>query len=204
MRFLTTRAATRPLSGLAFAGLGLAVVLLAIGLLAIGAAMCGFGTGAFAPSASGFDLSTSAFGKDKPLSWKPIEDALLRVNDSPPKEWSAYRTGKKNEPLVLQMGNRFLFIQSHDHQVFELDPAKIEHKTEELLWSPTDRPAKPLATSDWNVDDIGAAFVIKVKLDAENAVVDLQLPHPPEVGNLPQQQAAPRQTRRRNYFVGER
>jgi hypothetical protein len=211
MRFLTTRAATRPLSGLAFAGLGLAIFLLAIGLLAIGAAMCGFGTGAFgpgasafAPSASGFDLSTSAFAKDKPLSWKPIEDALLRVNDSPPKEWSAYRTGKKNEPLVLQLGNRFLFIQSHDHQVFELDPTKIEHKTGELLWSPTDRPAKPLATSDWNVDDIGAAFVIKVKLDAENAVVDLQLPHPPEVGNLPQQAGPRQQPRRRNYFVGER
>jgi hypothetical protein len=165
--------------------------------------MCGFGASAFAPSASGFDLSTSAFAKDKPLSWKPIEDALLRVNDAPPKEWSAYRTGKKNEPLVLQIGNRFLFIQSHDHQVFDLDPAKIEHKTEELLWSPADRPAKPLATSDWNVDDIGAAFVIKVKLENENAVVDLQLPHPPEVGNLPQQ-AAPRQTRRRNYFAGER
>jgi hypothetical protein len=200
MRFLTTRAATRPLSGLAFAGLGLAIF-----LLAIGAATCGFGTGAFGPgasafalSASGFDLSMSAFGKDKPLSWKPIEDALLRVNDSPPKEWSAYRTGKKNEPLVLQVGNRFLFIQSHGHQVFELDPAKIEHKTGELLWSPTDRPAKPLATSDWNVDDIGAAFAIKVKLDAENAVVDLQLPHPPEVGNLPQQAAPRQQTRRRN------
>jgi hypothetical protein len=165
--------------------------------------MCGFGAGAFGRGASAFALSTSAFAKDKPLSWKPIEDALLRVNDAPPKEWSAYRTGKKNEPLVLQIGNRFLFIQSHDHQVFDLDPAKIEHKTEELLWSPADRPAKPLATSDWNVDDIGAAFVIKVKLENENAVVDLQLPHPPEVGNLPQQ-AAPRETRRRNYFAGER
>jgi len=31
----------------------------------------------------------------------------------------------------------------------------------------------------------------------------LQLPHPPEVGNLPQQ--APRQqTRRRNYFAGDK
>lgn len=203
MRFLTTRAATRPLSGLAFAGLYLAILSFAIGSFTIGAAMCRFGAAGFGSGASGFDLSTSAFAKDKPLSWKPIEDALLRVNDSPPKDWSAYRTGKKNEPLVLQIGNRFLFIQSHDHHVFELDPAKIEHKTGELLWSPTDRPAKPLATSDWNVDDIGAAFVIKVKLDAENAIVDLQLPHPPEVGNLPQQ-AAPRQTRRRNYFVGER
>lgn len=149
-----------------------------------------------------FGPASRALAKDKPLSWKPIEDALLRVNDSPPKEWGAYRTGKKNEPLVLQIGTRFLLIQSHDHQVFELDPAKIERKSEELLWSPSDRPAKPLATSDWNVDDIGAAFVIRVKLDTENAVVDLQLPHPPEVGNLPQQ--APRQTRRRNYFAGEK
>jgi hypothetical protein len=157
---------------------------------------------AFATSASFFDLTASAFAKDKPLSWKPIEDALLRVNDAPPKEWGVYRTGKKNDPLVLQLGSRFLLIQSHDHQVFELDPAKIERKTEELLWSPADRPAKPLATSDWNVDDIGAAFVVKAKLDGENAVVDLQLPHPPEVGNLPQQ--PPRQTRRRNYFVEEK
>jgi hypothetical protein len=178
MRLLTARATLR----------SFAIVSLAA--LAILGALLGFGTGAWA--------------KDKPLSWKPIEDALLRVNDAPPKEWSAYRTGKRNEPLVLQIGNRFLFIQSHDHQVFELDPAKIEHKTGELLWSLSDRPARPLATSDWNVDDIGAAFVIKVKLDAENAIVDLQLPHPPDVGDLPQQQGASRQTRRRNYFAAEK
>jgi len=163
--------------------------------LAMVCAMCVTGAVILAPSAS-------AFAKDKPLSWKPIEDALLRVNDAPPKEWGVYRTGKKNDPLVLQLGSRFLLIQSHDHQVFELDPAKIERKTGELLWSPGDRPAKPLATSDWNVDDIGAAFVVKAKLDGESAVVDLQLPHPPEVGNLPQQ--PPRQTRRRDYFAGQK
>jgi hypothetical protein len=163
--------------------------------VAVTAAICLSGAVAFAPS-------SGLFAKDKPLSWKPIEDALLRVNDAPPKEWGVYRTGKKNEPLVLQLGNRFLLVQSHDHHVFELDPAKIERKSNELLWSPADRPARPLATSNWTVDDIGAAFVIKVKLDAENAVVDLQLPHPPEVGNLPQQ--ARKQTHSRDYFAGEK
>jgi len=181
----------------------------ALAALAIVGAMCDFcaavvgpAASALAPSASALEPSADAFAKDKPLSWKPIEDALLRVNDAPPKEWGAYRTGKKNEPLVLQVGNRFLLIQSHDHRVFELDPAKIERKSNELLWNPADHPTKPLATSDWMVDDIGAAFVIKLKLDTENAVVDLQLPHPPEVGNLPQ--PAPRQTRRRNYFTGQK
>jgi hypothetical protein len=165
-----------------------------------GASPLAHSASAFVPSAGSF--APSVFAKDKPLSWKPIEDALLRINDAPPKEWGVYRTTKKNEPLLLQIGNRFLFIEIHDRQVFELDPSKIERKTGELLWSPADRPGKPLATSDWVADDIGAAFVIKVKIDAENALVDLQLPHPPDVGSLPQQ--APRPTRRRNYFGAEK
>jgi hypothetical protein len=164
-------------------------------LLVIAGAAFGSGAVAFAPSAS-------AFAKDKPLSWKPIENALLRVNDAPPKEWGVYRSGKKNEPLLLQIGNRFLLIETRDRQVFELDPSKIERKSGEILWSLADRPAKPLATSNWVADDIGAAFVIKVKLDNENALVDLQLPHPPDVGSLPQRAPAP--TRRRNYFAGEK
>jgi hypothetical protein len=145
--------------------------------------------------------SGSAFAKDKPLSFKPIEDALLRVNDAPPKDWGVYRTGKKNEPLLLQIGNRFLLLEINNQQVFELDPSKIQHKNGELLWSPSDRPDKPLATSDWTADDIGAAFVIKVKLQNENALVDLQLPHPPNVGGLPARAPAQEQSRRHNYFV---
>ena len=162
-------------------------------LLIVGA-IAATGAAALVPSAT-------ASAKDKPLSWKPIENALLRVNDAPPKEWGVYRTGKKNEPLLLQIGNRFLLIETHDRHVFELDPAKIKRKTGEILWSPADRPAKPLATSDWVVDDIGAAFVIKVKLDSENALVDLQLPHPPNVGSLPDRPPQ-QERRRRDYFSG--
>jgi hypothetical protein len=171
-------------------------------LLLIVGAIGGMGAAALAPSASAFAPSVSAFAKDKPLVFKPIEDALLRVNDAPPKDWEVYRTGKKNAPLLLQIGNRFLLLETSGHQVFELDPSKIEHKTGEVLWSPSDRPDKPLATSDWTVDDIGAAFIVKVKLQSENALVDLQIPHPPNVGDLPNRPPAQQQQqRRRNYFA---
>ena len=173
--------------------------------LLIFGAICATGAAALAPGASAFAPSVTAFAKDKPLSFKSIENALLRVNDAPPKDWEVYRTGKKNEPLLLQIGNRFLLLEISQHQVFELDPAKIEHKTGELLWSPSDRPDKPLATSEWTVDDIGAAFVVKVKLQSENALVDLQLPHPPNVGDLPNRPPAQQQQqRRRNYFAGKK
>ena len=143
----------------------------------------------------------AAYAKDKPLSWKPIQDALLRVNDAPPKEWEVYRTGKKNDPLLLKIGNRFLFIESRNHRIFDLDPSKVERKSGEVLWSLADLPAKPLAASNWQVDDIGAAFIIKIKLDGENALVDLQLPHPPDVGSLPDRPPQ-QERRRRDYFLG--
>jgi hypothetical protein len=173
--------------------------------LLILSAIGGVGAAALTPGASAFAPAISAFAKDKPLAFKSIENALLRVNDAPPKDWEVYRTGKKNEPLLLQIGNRFLLLEINQHQVFELDPSKIEHKTGELLWSPSDRPDKPLTTSDWTVDDIGAAFVVKVRLQSENALVDLQLPHPPNVGDLPNRPPAQQQQQRsRNYFNGEK
>jgi hypothetical protein len=47
------------------------------------------------------------------------------------------------------------------------------------------------------VDDIGAAFAIQVKLEKENARFDLQLPHPPDVGDLPTHAPSTQQNRRR-------
>jgi hypothetical protein len=128
-----------------------------------------------------------ALAKGKPVSWKPIEDALLRVNNVAVKDWSVYQTSKKRDPLLLQMGNRFLLIAVHDRQVFEVDPSKVEQKPDDLLWDPSDHPAHPLSTSEWTAADIGAAFRINAKIDAENRVLDLELPHPPDVGDLPVQ-----------------
>jgi hypothetical protein len=125
-----------------------------------------------------------AFAGDKPVSWKPIQQALLRVDDQPVKNWNVYQESKKGDPLLLQMGNRFLLIQVHERKIFELAPAKIEHKGAELLWDPAGRPAEPLATSDWIIRDIGFAYRIGARLVAENRAIDLQLPHPMDLRYL--------------------
>jgi hypothetical protein len=129
----------------------------------------------------------------KPVSWKAIDDAILRVDDGPVKEWNVYQTGKKTDPLLLQMGKRFLLIDVHDKQLFEVDPSKIERKSDDLvLWDPSDHPANPLAITDWSAGDIGASFRIVAKLNAEGHVVDLQLPHAFDTQTLPVHAAPPR------------
>lgn len=115
--------------------------------------------------------------KDKPVSWKIIDDALFRVNDTPVKEWGVYQTGKKRDPLLLQVNNRFLLLRIHDRQVFEVDPGKVQRKTDELLWDPSDHSAQLLATSDWDASDTEAVYRIRAKISNEDRLLDIELPH---------------------------
>ncbi len=123
-------------------------------------------------------LAAPARAGDKEVEWKPIEQALLRVDDQPVKNWNVYEESKKGDPLLLAMGNRFLLIEIHGHKIFELAPAKVEHKGADLLWDPAERPAEPLAVTDWVIKDVGLAYRVAFRLEAEKHDFDVQLPHP--------------------------
>jgi len=116
--------------------------------------------------------------------WKPITDAVLRIDDRAPKQWSLYHAGKKFDPLLLQLGLRVLVIYVRNQAVYEIPPAQLEHKGEELLWRETDKPEKPLATSDWSTRDIGSAWRVRVKLTEEGRLLDIQIPQLPDLRGL--------------------
>lgn len=133
-----------------------------------------------------FTLAEFGFSTDreKSVTWKPIKEALLRVNDQPVKNWNVYEENKKGDPLLLEIGDRFLLVEIHDRKVFDLATPKIEHKGAELLWDPAALPTEPLATSDWLIKDVGFAYRIDFQLLAEKRLVDLQLPHPMDLRYL--------------------
>jgi hypothetical protein len=49
------------------------------------------------------------------------------------------------------------------------------------LWRESDKPEKPLATSDWNIKDVGSATRILIKLTGEGRMLNIELPHMPDV-----------------------
>ena len=122
--------------------------------------------------------------KSKPVSWKGIDEALLLVNDNPVKDWGVYQAGNKRDPLLLQMGSRFLLIKIHDRQLFEIDKSKVQTKADELLFDASDHPAAPLATTDWDAADTEAVFRIRAKITGENRLLDLELPHQLDLSGL--------------------
>jgi len=121
-----------------------------------------------------------AADKDK-IVWKPIPDAILQVDSRAPKLWNVFQPGKKFDPLLLQLGSRYLVIYVRNMKVFEIKPEQLEHKGEDLLWREADKPAKPLATSDWSAKDVGSASRILVKLADEGRVINIEIPQIPDL-----------------------
>jgi len=115
------------------------------------------------------------------IVWKPVPDALLQIDAHPAKIWNLYRDGKKSDPLLLQLGTRMLVIYVRNQAMYELKPEQLEHKGEDLLWRESDKPEKPLATSDWNTKDIGSAWRLQVKLSDEGRLIDIQIPQVPDL-----------------------
>lgn len=121
-----------------------------------------------------------AADKDK-IVWKAIPDAILQVDSRAPKVWNVFQPGKKQDPLLLQIGGRYLVIYARNMEVYELKPEQLEHKGEDLLWRETDRPAKPSATSDWSTKDVGSATRILLKLSDEGRMINIEIPHMPDL-----------------------
>lgn len=136
--------------------------------------------GTLAVLALAVGTAARAADKDK-IVWRPIPDAMLQVDSRALKEWNVFQTGKKIDPLLVQLGGRYLLIYASKMEVYELKPEQLEHKGEDLLWRESDKPAKPMATSDWSTKDVGSAVRILVKLADEGRMLNIQTPKMPDV-----------------------
>jgi hypothetical protein len=125
-------------------------------------------------------LAAPAYSADK-IVWKPIPDAILQIDARPVKIWNVFQAGKKIDLLLLQLGARSLVIYVHNREVFEIKPEQLAHKGEDLLWHESDKPAKPLATSNWSTKDVGSAWRVRFQLAAEGRVIDIQIPQIPDL-----------------------
>ena len=128
-------------------------------------------------------LAVSAPAAEK-IVWKPVANALLRIDDRPAKLWNVYRAEKKDHLLLVQLGRRFLMLDTREREIYELDPAKLERKDKLLLWNEADKPGKPLPTAEWLVRDAGRARRIRAKLSSEGRVLEVQLPRLPDLRSL--------------------
>ena len=118
------------------------------------------------------------------ISWKLVPDALLKMDEQPVKLWNVYRADKKPQLVLVQLGSRYLFLDTEAKEVLELSPGKFERKGKQLQCRLPGETDKPMATSGWVVRSTGRSRLIRVKLTSEGRVLEVHLPQKPDLRSL--------------------
>jgi hypothetical protein len=116
--------------------------------------------------------------QNKPI-WKPVEFAIVKIDDGPPKSWNMYHTDKRGVWL-LRIWRRYLLIDVNQQEVYDIDPATITSQADNVAWSPADKPSDPLDISEWKQRDVGSMGRLRFRLPKQGAVVELQIPLRPD------------------------
>ncbi|HWQ02886.1 MAG TPA: hypothetical protein VNL38_00255 [Candidatus Nitrosotenuis sp.] len=119
--------------------------------------------------------------------------ALFKIDERPVKLWEIFLSEKKKNLILMQLGRRFLLLDTQERVVFELAPETVEIKSNKATWrAPHELPHEPAASADvktlsdakilmlpsenWQQRDVGTMRRFQVKLSAEGRTLELQLP----------------------------
>ena len=97
-------------------------------------------------------MSVSRAADKEKIVWKSIPNAILQVDSRAPKLWNVFQAGKKFDPLLLQLGTRYLVIYVRNMEVYEIKPELLEHKGEDFCGENRTSRQSPWGRSlDWSV-----------------------------------------------------
>jgi hypothetical protein len=127
--------------------------------------------------------SASAVYAQNKAIWKPVEFAIVKIDDQAPKSWNMYHTDRRGV-LLLRIWKRYLLIDLNEQQVHDIDPSTVTVETDSVAWSTADKPAEELDISEWNERNVGSVDRVRFRLPTHGPVVELQLPLRPDGKSL--------------------
>ncbi|MCL4523615.1 MAG: hypothetical protein M1451_06855 [Acidobacteria bacterium] len=132
--------------------------------------------------ASGSSHPAAAAGEQ--IAFKRQATAILKMDNKPVKFWEVYVAEKRGHLVLVQLGQRYLLLDTKEKEILELDPGAVEHKPKgnDVVWERSPKSEKLLESEDWALRKIGPAISIKVRLAAEGRVLEVQLPRTPDWG----------------------
>ena len=127
-----------------------------------------------------------AAGAPDKITWKRVPAAMLKVDNRPAKVWAIYHVekDKKETRLLLQLGNRYLMIDTRLRLITEYDPNAFSKKGEEYEMEREAKGVQALPTGDWILRDVGTSFLIHAMLKEEGRALEIQLPKMPDFRNV--------------------
>lgn len=133
-------------------------------------------------SSSLASVSFAGGGSEK-IHWKSVEGATVKLDGKTPLTWNVYQPDKKKQAdlVLILLGHRYLALNLKEKAVYAVVPTDLhaagkDFETDDLL-----QPSKKVASRNWTTRDIGPAESIQLTLGDYNSVLNIQLPHLPDL-----------------------
>jgi len=113
---------------------------------------------------------------EKKLLWKPVQFAILKFDNEPPKSWNAYHAEGRRGWILIRLWKRYLLVDLREQEVFDLDPQKFAPQGTSLEWPLAELPEKPVEITEWNERDVGPLHRVRFRFGKKGHAVEIQLP----------------------------
>ncbi len=132
---------------------------------------------------AGFILlaAASTRARDKTLLWKPVTQAVLKMNNRPVKIWNIYQPDKKHDLMLVQVGQNWFVFNLKQKRVYRVERSDFQTRGDSLAGPEPDAKTPVVKTTAWDAHDIGPAEEISVRLSTTGDMLAIELPHPLQV-----------------------
>jgi hypothetical protein len=119
-----------------------------------------------------------AGARDKKLIWKPVNQALLKLNNHPVKTWDILQPDKDKNLVLVQVISAWYVLNLKEKRAYKVERKDFETQGENLVGPAPDKHAQAVKTNGWDSHDIGPAQQITIKFADNGDVLAIELPHP--------------------------
>ncbi|MGB8542358.1 MAG: hypothetical protein WCD49_12050 [Candidatus Acidiferrales bacterium] len=115
--------------------------------------------------------------------WKPVNLAQVKLDDKTPLAFNVYQPEKKKDShfVLVLLGRRYIELDIKAKLAYYVLLTDIQKKGSDIESENFAVSSRILASSDWSVRDVGPAELIKLTLGDYGRVLEVELPHPPDL-----------------------
>jgi hypothetical protein len=123
------------------------------------------------------------------IHWKLLDGAQLKLDDKTPLKWNVYQPDKKDKKVgkraanlaLLLLGHRYLYFDLEARLVYEVPVTSLQARGKDFDTADPPADTKLIPSADWTFRDVGPAELIRMTLGDYNRVLELSLPHLPDL-----------------------
>jgi hypothetical protein len=117
------------------------------------------------------------------IHWKQLPGAQLKLDGRPPLAWNVYQPDKKKQSnlVLVLLGHRYLALDTKAKLVCVVLPSDLQAAGKDFESDDVMQASRKIPSTEWSIRDVGPAQSIKLTLGDYGRVLEVQLPHMPDL-----------------------